>query len=187
VILPYRERPLHDPLMHFKLPYGVNPQALIHWSSFPSDHAVCFFSVAVGLRLISRRLGALAIGYAALICFPRIYTGIHYPTDILAGALLGTGAAYLSKLASVRNAAGGALNYLGRHPRYLYCLLFVWTFEMGEMFDSLRYIAVSGAKIARKYPHRSEELAASLVFVGLLCALAWQMWRKHDSATQGRS
>ena len=181
-VLPYRERPIRDPLLHFQLPYTMDARALIHWSSFPSDHAVVVFCVAAGFWLISRRLGAMAIGYAALISFPRIYVGAHYPTDVLAGALLGTGSAFLSKLPSVRNTASSALNYLDRRPKYLYCLLFVWTFEIGEMFDSVRHIGVLGVKIALKYPRRFEELAASLVVGGLLCVLAWHMWRKDHSA-----
>jgi len=102
--------------------------------------------------------------------------------NILAGALLGMGTAFLSTLASVRSAARSALNYLYAHPKYLYCLLFVWTFELGEMFDSVRHIGVLGVKIALKYPRRFEELAASLVVGGLLCVLAWHMWRKDHSA-----
>lgn len=38
--LPYRQRPLHNLLLHFQLPYTADPTALISWSSFPSDHAV---------------------------------------------------------------------------------------------------------------------------------------------------
>jgi undecaprenyl-diphosphatase len=100
--------------------------------------------------MVSKRLGALAIAYAALISLPRIYTGIHYPTDILVGALLGIGIAFLAKVSSLRNIASVALNYLGRRPAYLYCLLFMLTFETAEMFDSLRQIGVLGIKFALK-------------------------------------
>jgi undecaprenyl-diphosphatase len=100
--LPFRERPLHNPLLHFQLPYHVKPETLIGWSSFPSDHAVVSFCMAGILWFVSRRLGACAIGYAALISIPRIYLGFHYPTDILGGALLGAGVAALSQIASLR-------------------------------------------------------------------------------------
>lgn len=163
MILPYRERPLREPMVHFQLPYTMNPQMLIHWNSFPSDHAIVVFCAAAGLWMVSRRLGALAVAYATLISLPRICVGAHYPTDVLAGALLGTGTAFLSKLPTVRNAAGCALNYLDRDPKYLYCLLFVWTFEIAEMFESLRHIAVFGVKAILRFPPRLEELVASLV------------------------
>jgi membrane-associated phospholipid phosphatase len=183
--LPYRERPLHEPLLHFRLPYTANPQNLIHWSSFPSDHATVVFCVAAGLWMVSGRLGALAIGYAAaMISFPLIYTGAHFPTDILAGALLGTGIAFLSEVSSLRNAVGRALTYLDRRPAYLYCLLFIWTFEIGEMFDSVRHILFFGVKVALKYPHRQlGKVAAPLFLAGLLCVLARLMWRKHRLVT----
>jgi hypothetical protein len=57
------------------------------WSSFPSDHACLFFALATGLCLISPVIGGLALLHASLIVsLPRIYLGLHYPTDVLAGA-----------------------------------------------------------------------------------------------------
>src|ERR1019366_3516273 len=147
----------------------VSPELLIHWSSFPSDHAAVAFCLAAGLWMVSRRLGALAITYAALSNLPRIYCGYHYPTDILVGALLGTGFAFLTAVPSLRNIARVSLNYLGRRPAYLYCLLFMWTFEIAEMFDSLRLIGVLGVKIALKYPRwEMEEVLGSMLMIGLL-------------------
>jgi len=185
VSLPYRERPLRNALLHFHLPYTANPDSLIHWSSFPSDHAVVSFCLAAGLWMVSRRLGALALTYAALISLPRIYYGVHYPTDILAGALVGIGFAFLTKVPSLRNMARVSLNYLGRRPAYLYCLLFMWTFETAEMFDSLRQIGVLGVKIALKYPRwEIEELLGPLLLAGLLGVLGWLLWRKHHPLTE---
>ena len=148
--LPYRERPVSDPQLHFNMPYAQTANALIHWSSFPSDHAVVVFCLATGLWMVSRRIGAWALVYAALLSIPRIYAGIHYPTDILAGAVMGIGFAFLAKVPSLRNIASTALNYLSRRPAYLYILLFMWTFETGELFDSLRQFGVLGVKIALK-------------------------------------
>lgn len=182
--LPYRERPIHNPLLHFQVPYTSSANALIHWSSFPSDHAVVIFCMAAGLWIVSRRLGVLAISYAVLSTLPRLYIGAHYPTDCLSGALLGIGLANLAKIKSLRNAAGTALNYLDRRPAYLYTLLFVWTFEMGEMFDSVRHVGVLGLEIARKHPSwYLEEIAASLLLAGLLCVLAWLVWWKRRWVT----
>lgn len=47
--LPFRERPLRNPLLHLQLAYTLQPDTLIHWRSFPSDNAVLCFSVAAGL------------------------------------------------------------------------------------------------------------------------------------------
>jgi undecaprenyl-diphosphatase len=185
--LPYRERPLHNPLVQFHLPYTMYPDTLLHWSSFPSDHAVLCFCLAAGLWMVSRRLGVLAISYAALINLPRIYCGIHYPTDILAGALVGIGFAFLTKVPWFRAMARISLNYLGRRPGYLYFLLFVWTFEIAEMFGSLYGIGLLGVKIALKCPRwEIEAFFGPLLLTGLLGVLGWLSWRKHHPLIEPR-
>lgn len=57
--------------------------------SFPSDHATFAFAVAVALFLAMRRLGIVALLLAAIISFARVYTGEHYVSDVLAGAVVG--------------------------------------------------------------------------------------------------
>ena len=89
---PLRLRPLFTPGLHLKHADGLAEVHYDKWSSIPSDHATFFFSIAVGLFLISRPLGWLALAHALLIVsFPRIYLGLHYLSDVLAGALLGGG------------------------------------------------------------------------------------------------
>ncbi len=61
--------------------------------SFPSDHAAFAFALAACLVVVNRRLGILALLLAALIGFSRVFTGEHYPSDVLAGALIGAGVA----------------------------------------------------------------------------------------------
>lgn len=97
--LPFRARPLHEPGLDWVLPYGVDATALDGMSSFPSDHAVLFFTLATGLLFISRRVGLWALVYAAVfIALPRIYLGLHHPTDILVGALLGAAIAWIGNI-----------------------------------------------------------------------------------------
>jgi undecaprenyl-diphosphatase len=62
-------------------------------ASFPSEHTTAAFGLAVGLGLYRLRWGILLVAIAALQGFARIYVGIHYPYDILAGAGIGTLAA----------------------------------------------------------------------------------------------
>lgn len=57
--------------------------------SFPSDHATFGFAIAIALFLVSRRIGILTLLFAALIAFSRVYTGEHYVSDVIAGALIG--------------------------------------------------------------------------------------------------
>ena len=57
--------------------------------SFPSDHTTFAVALAVGLWLVNRKLGIIALALAALEGFDRVYTGQHYPHDVIAAALLG--------------------------------------------------------------------------------------------------
>ncbi|MFN3974516.1 MAG: phosphatase PAP2 family protein [Dehalococcoidia bacterium] len=59
-------------------------------SSFPSNSAVVGFAMAVGITLTNRPLGAFALVLAALWGLARVYAGVHYPSDIIGGALLAT-------------------------------------------------------------------------------------------------
>lgn len=138
--LPYRERPMRVPSLHWQAPHGIDPQILIHWSSFPSDHATLAFCLAAILWQVSKPLGiiaALQVFFA--VGLTRIYCGIHYPTDIVAGAVLGIGIALLAKISYLRlKVARPVTRWLDNHPPSFYAVLFLWTFEMAEMFDSLR-------------------------------------------------
>lgn len=88
--LPLRLRPLHEPGMSITPPEGMPEQMLSGWSAMPSDHAVMFMSIAVGLWFASRAAGAVAVAFAMVfVCLPRVYSGLHYPSDILVGSLTG--------------------------------------------------------------------------------------------------
>ncbi|MGP4000298.1 bifunctional phosphatase PAP2/diacylglycerol kinase family protein, partial [Streptomyces sp. 8N706] len=63
-------------------------------TSFPSGHSASAAAFAVGASLESRGWGAVLAPVAASVAFSRVYTGVHYPSDVLAGAALGAGAAY---------------------------------------------------------------------------------------------
>jgi undecaprenyl-diphosphatase len=61
--------------------------------SFPSGHATVAFACATVLALAVPRLRLPLFALAALIAFSRVYVGVHYPFDVLAGAALGVGIA----------------------------------------------------------------------------------------------
>jgi undecaprenyl-diphosphatase len=64
-------------------------------ASFPSDHVTGAFAIAVSLVLRNRTIGWLAIAFAFAVAFARVAVGVHYPTDVLGGAVIGTAAALL--------------------------------------------------------------------------------------------
>ncbi len=138
--LPFRVRPIENDALHFIKPYGSQALELITWSSFPSDNAVMFFSLATGFFLISKKLGIAAFAYVlALICFPRMYLGYHFPTDILVGAILGilitlTVSANIIKDSLTKVVMRFKNNYTGA----FYTLTFLLLYELARMFHEVR-------------------------------------------------
>jgi undecaprenyl-diphosphatase len=60
---------------------------------FPSDHATASFAIAVALLLCNRRWGLLALAMAVVVCIGRVGMAVHFPSDVLAGAALGSATA----------------------------------------------------------------------------------------------
>lgn len=58
--------------------------------SFPSGHTVNAFAVAVVIFMYYKKPGIAAIIYSVLLGISRIYLCVHYPTDVLAGVVIGT-------------------------------------------------------------------------------------------------
>lgn len=71
--------------------------------SFPSDHATAAFAIAVAVLLRIRPVGVIAIAVAVMLGVARVAVGVHYPLDILGGALLGSMAALVLWLEPVRS------------------------------------------------------------------------------------
>ena len=58
--------------------------------SFPSGHTLIGFECAVSIWLQNRKAGAVMLVFAFLLAFSRMYLFVHFPTDVLAGAVLGS-------------------------------------------------------------------------------------------------
>ena len=143
LLLPFRARPIADVALGFKSPLGVSGNPLMGWSSFPSDHAVLFYSVATSILYISKRLGWVVFPYVfIIICLPRIYLGVHYPTDILVGAPIGMGVAWLFNRKRVRDfVAVPSLEWAHKSPSCFYAVFFLMSYEIAELFDQTRLLA----------------------------------------------
>jgi undecaprenyl-diphosphatase len=139
--LPLRVRPLLDPTLHFQRPAGVPDESnWTIWSSFPSDHAALFVALLTGIWFVSR---PAAIGFTIYviigICFPRMYVGIHYPSDVLAGAALGVASVLACCWPPIRQLwTRPLLNWLDRWPAIGYALLFFITFQIASLFWDIR-------------------------------------------------
>jgi undecaprenyl-diphosphatase len=60
---------------------------------FPSDHATAAFAIAVAILLRKRAWGIFALVAATVLSIGRVALGVHYPSDVIAGAALGSAAA----------------------------------------------------------------------------------------------
>jgi undecaprenyl-diphosphatase len=65
-------------------------------SSFPSGHSASAFAFATGASAEALVLAPPLLTLAALVSYSRVHTGVHYPADVIAGALIGVGAAGLA-------------------------------------------------------------------------------------------
>jgi undecaprenyl-diphosphatase len=88
-------------------PFVAHPHSklLIHHSTdpgFPSDHATGAFAMALGLWLYDRVIGSVALVLAAIVAFARVYVGVHYPSDVVAGALIGMAVALIFQFTPLR-------------------------------------------------------------------------------------
>ena len=58
-------------------------------ASFPANSSTVLFGMAWGLFLYSRKAGTVLLCLAAVKGFSRIYVGVHYPLDVVSGAVIG--------------------------------------------------------------------------------------------------
>jgi membrane-associated phospholipid phosphatase len=162
--LPFRVRPIYNLELHLHFPSaGLREEVLRTWSSFPSDHAMLWMSVATGIFFVWHRVGVLALLYTAIfICMPRVYLGLHYPTDVLAGAAIGIIITYALTRDSVRTRfAVPILGLIHRIPGPCYMLAFLLCFELITQFDEILSLEQSVSKALRLHGTATIDPAAT--------------------------
>ncbi|WMT38838.1 undecaprenyl-diphosphatase [Paenibacillus sp. D2_2] len=86
----YRDRPFVQFPVHQLIDHAAN-------ASFPSDHSIGSFVIATAIFLYRKKDGVIWLLLAGLISFSRIWNGVHFPSDVITGALLGVICALLVK------------------------------------------------------------------------------------------
>jgi undecaprenyl-diphosphatase len=83
-----RQRPFaaHPHLVRLFAHHAADP-------GFPSDHATGAFAIAFAVWFHDRRWGAVLVALAVVLSVGRVAIGVHYPSDVIAGAALGAAAA----------------------------------------------------------------------------------------------
>lgn len=140
LIMPFRYRPVHDPGLDFNMPFGISETTETNngvlLSSMPSDHAVLYFALSIGLFFMSRKIGVWALIYTMLfIMVPRVYLGLHYPTDILVGAIIGIIIGILGNYILKNNKViTKAIEFSRNKPGLFYAMFFLLCYQIADLF-----------------------------------------------------
>ncbi|PVH30130.1 phosphatase PAP2 family protein [Pararhodobacter oceanensis] len=149
MLFPYRIRPLYAEELELHLSATPDASGLAEWSSFPSDHAVFFGALVTCFFLINRWAGVVALIHALfIVAFVRVFLLLHYPSDILVGAVIGVVVALVLMRPMVALARLIGLDaFAERWPQVFHPLLFAVLFLLASMFDSARALVSYFARL----------------------------------------
>ena len=140
-LLPFRVRPMFTSGIGYRAPLFEMGAYFENWSSFPSDHAVILFAMTTGFWLLSRWWGLLWAGFSILAMLARIYVGLHYPGDVIAGALIGIGITRaINNEFMHAHVAAPIIAVENRAPAIFYGLMFPFIYEVSTLFTYVRDI-----------------------------------------------
>jgi membrane-associated phospholipid phosphatase len=145
--LPTHLRPLHTTTLGFVLPFGVEPDALNHFDSFPSDHGAVFFGLALVIYQARPSLGVAAFIWAAIVDIARIYEGFHFPSDILGSVGLAVLLVSVSRGRWCHSAASRVLRKEQTAPALFYMFAFLVSYQIATLFDDVREVGRGFASV----------------------------------------
>ena len=151
VLLPFRYCPLNNPDLGLRLPFGADQASFNHFSAFPSGHTMLFFALCVPLWMRSRWLGAAAAVWTLLaICLPLLYLGDHWPSDIVAGAVVGVALMLLlCRLIGATGLPDRVVRFSATHPPAFYAIAWLFALQFALLFGDVRAFFLDAASLAR--------------------------------------
>ena len=143
VFFPYRPRPLHVESLGLHFSNAVGHHTLDGWNSFPSDTAGLTVALATGLFLCSRRIGIVMYLFTIfVVCLPRVYLGLHYPSDVVAGSIYGLVFVYVFNLRLIKNFIATWAFWAEENYRpWFYGVLFLVAYQTAVLFYDARVLA----------------------------------------------
>jgi membrane-associated phospholipid phosphatase len=138
-LLPFRLRPMFAADIGYRAPLFHTDSYFEDWSSFPSDNAALVFVMATGFWLVSRWWGLAWLCLGVMALSARIYFGLHFPGDVLAGALIGVATTIAINNEFMRQRiATPILVFEKQAPAIFYGLLFPFLYEVSTLFTFIR-------------------------------------------------
>ena len=101
---------------------------------------------------MNRPVGIFALVHTTIvIALPRVYLGLHYPTDLIAGAAIGAAVAWLFvRRLSETELARRITEWSYSAPAYFYPAIFLATYQIADMFTNARELAETGASLLKR-------------------------------------
>jgi undecaprenyl-diphosphatase len=193
-LLPDRARPFADPETGFQPVFDVTKGDFEDWTSaFASDTAAFEFALAWSLLRTCPGCAKFLMVYGLLIgCLPRIYIGLHFPSDIYVGAFTGMAAAVLVQRPIVLRTFENAINRYGSSPLF-YAVAFAFTCELAQLFDNVRLARKAVMELMRQTTLEPGEIIALVVlcFIGatvlIVALLALRSLARSSTSNDTRS
>ena len=150
-LLPFRLNPLNSPDLGLRLAFGVDPLSLATSNSFPSGHAALFFALSVPLWMRSRWLGAASAAWILLvICLPLLFLGDHWPSDLVAGAVIGIALMLLlCRLVGATRLPDRVLHFSTTHRPVFYAIAWMVALETAMRFGDVETVVSGVARHAQ--------------------------------------
>jgi undecaprenyl-diphosphatase len=103
-----RQRPFvaHPNTIRAFLPHANDP-------AFPSDHATAAFAIGTAVLLWHRAWGVILLLLATVLAVGRVFLGLHYPTDVISGAVLGAACGLLFYVRPLREPLARIADFAG--------------------------------------------------------------------------